>query len=162
LFRLAFVDTCFEYANPILLDKRVGKPRPAGFPDLARGIVDLKYHGAPGSHAVPILAVRACRRALLDDPNDAMAWFRLQLAYALLRQEHKERVGGARLALLQSVRQVQRMAALNHAILLDPDNDAAHLQLASLYEQMSGQGEGGYRDLQLKHLSEYLRLMQEA
>src|SRR5205823_3088230 len=63
--------------------------------------------------------------------------------------------------LLQSVRQVQRMAALNHAVLLDPDYEPAHLELAAMYEQMSVRGQGGYLDLALKHRTEQLRLVNE-
>lgn len=162
LFRAVLTENCVQYVTrPNLFGNRLRGTGLAGLPDLARGLVDLKYRSGLGPIAPPLLAVRAARRALLENPNDAATWYRLQRAYAVLSQGTREREWAARLPLLQSVRQVQRMAALNHALLLDPEYEPAHLELASMYQQMRLSGQGGYLDLELKHRSEQLRLVNE-
>src|SRR5207245_775800 len=109
-----------------------------------------RYDAVPGSIATPLLAIRATRRALLENPNDALNWFLLERAYATLNQSTREREWAARLPLLESVRHVQRVNALNHVVLLDPDNEAAHDALAMIYERKSAPDKGGFYDLALK------------
>jgi tetratricopeptide (TPR) repeat protein len=100
------------------------------------------------------LAVRHCRRALADNPDDAQAYLRLELAYQRLEGSTRERTF-AQLPLIRMLRQVQRINALTNAILLQPDLEIGHYNLAILFEQL------GYRDLALKHYKESLRLSQK-
>jgi hypothetical protein len=159
LFRAVLADTCFEATYPKLLGARIRKTRPLGMPNLAITVIQRRIDATPGPMALPLLAVRACRRSLLENPNDPEAWYRLQRAYALLSQGTREREWAARLPLLQQFRQVQRMAALNHAFTLEPDSEQVHMDLASMYEQMSSPGQSGYYDLALKHRTQQLRLV---
>jgi tetratricopeptide (TPR) repeat protein len=156
LFRAVVTDTCFESAKPALLGPRAQKSRPRGVPNLALSALNTYLQlQSPGPIAPPLLAVRACRRALTESPDDPDTYFRLQRAYAVLTQDTKEREFVVRLPLLGSVRQAQRIAALNHVVLLDPDHEPAHHELASMYQGL------GYMDLALKHLTERVRIMRE-
>jgi hypothetical protein len=156
LLRAILTDTCFESTYQPLLGSRAKKPRPRGIPNLAVGALNAYLQlQSPGPVATPLLAVRACRRALAESPDDPDTYFRLQRAYAIMTQDTKEREFMARLPLLGSVRQAQRIAALNHVVLLDPDHEPAHQELASMYQGL------GYMDLTLKHLNERIRIMRE-
>jgi hypothetical protein len=128
---------------------------------VAAGILQARYEAVPLPVSTPLLAVRACRRALMENPNDATTWYLLESAYTTLAKATKEREFTNRLLLLQSIRQVQRAVALNHAILIDPDHLGAHLELAAIFEQMSVPGQGGYYDLALHHRNEQLRIIKE-
>lgn len=156
LIRAIVTDTFFEMDRHELLGSRAQKRRPQGIPNLAaRARNNYLYFQSPGPIAPPLLAVRACRRALAENPDDPETYFRLQLAYTVLAQDTKEGEFLVRLPLLSSVRQAQRIAALNHVVLLNPDHEAAHHELASMYQGL------GYMDLALKHVSERLRIMRE-
>jgi hypothetical protein len=170
LFRAIVTDTTFELTNPLLLGNRIKRKqgstgisqRPTGIPNLAVELLNRFVIATPGPVAPPLLAIRACRRALLENPNDAPTWYRLDRAYVMLLYRTREREFADRLWLLPFVRQAQRVAALNHAVELDPNLEPAHADLADLYEQMSARpGQGGYLDLALKHRSEQLRLLAE-
>jgi hypothetical protein len=150
----------------LLEHARMNKP-PDRKPDVVDQLASLsrraRYNSTPLPVSAPLLAVRACRRALLENPNDATTWFQLQTAYATLEYNTRERDWMGPLWTLQSIRQVQRILALNHAVLIDPDHEAAHEVLGGLFEQMSipGQGGGGYFDLALDHRKEQLRITKE-
>jgi tetratricopeptide (TPR) repeat protein len=106
--------------------------------------------------ALPVLAVRAARRAVAADPNDANAWFRLGQAYVLLRDFTCERSAEGRLPPLAQLRHVQIATALEQAVRLDPNLEAAHGVLADLY------GSSNALDQSLEHRREELRLSRQA
>jgi hypothetical protein len=108
------------------------------------------------SPALPLLAVRAARRAVAADPADANAWLRLGQAYVLLRDETCERAGHGVRTPLDQLREVQIATALEQAVRLDPDLEQAHEELAHLY------GERNFLDVSLAHLGEELRLSRGA
>src|SRR5207245_1330144 len=84
---------------------------------------------------LPLLAVRAARRAVAANPDDANAHLWLAVAYMDLRDKTVERSLGRTLAPLLMVRRAQAAAALLHALKLNPDLEAAHERLAELYEE---------------------------
>jgi hypothetical protein len=92
------------------------------------------------------LAIRACRRALAESPEDAQAHLTLGEAYLRLLRNTRERVWGRRVGQIVQLRRAQASAALNQAVSLQPDLARAHDLLAALYREM------GYLDLQLIHL----------
>ncbi len=106
--------------------------------------------------AVLYLAVRAARRALAEDPQDALAHLALGEGYLRLLRNTRERVWSRKAAQLVQLRRAQASQALNQAIALKPDLRRAHLRLAELY------GELNYLDLQLKHLRTYRELARRA
>jgi hypothetical protein len=102
--------------------------------------------------ALALLVVRAARRAVAADPQDANAWLRLGQAYLVLRNQTGEYSGEGLLPPLAQLRHVQIATALEEAVRLDPDLEAAHHELAYLY------GERNYLDQALAHRQEELRL----
>jgi tetratricopeptide (TPR) repeat protein len=106
--------------------------------------------------ALLYLAVRAARRALAVNPNDAQAYEVLGESYLRLIHSTRERAWGDRLPQLVQIRRVQASAALNQAVLLKPGFAQARLSLGGLYEEM------GCRDLELEHLRAYVKLLHEA
>jgi tetratricopeptide (TPR) repeat protein len=100
------------------------------------------------------LAIRAARRALHDNPDDAYAYLILGEAYLRLANNTRERAWTGALPFLSRLREVQASAALNQALLLQPDLVAAHAGLVRLYRQQ------GQWDLRLHQLREVLRLTQ--
>lgn len=110
-----------------------------------------------GPTSAAVLAVRACRRALAENPEHAQGYTALYLAYQTLQQRSKER-GWARRTLLlplASVRQVQRIAALRHAAELDPENEFVHTEMAKYFLEMK------YLDLAKKHMELQLKLVRK-
>jgi hypothetical protein len=108
--------------------------------------------GDDGAPALLLLAIRAARRALHVNPDDAPAYLTLGEAYLDLLSRTRERVWGGSLRRLRRLREVQAAGALHQAVLLDPDLLPAHMGLFNLYDAM------GYKDLALEHLRELLRL----
>jgi hypothetical protein len=104
------------------------------------------------SPALPLLAVRAARRAVAANPADSNAWLRLGQAYLRLRNVTWERSAEGLLPPLTQLRHIQIATALEEAVRLDPDLEAAHHELAYLY------GERHYLDQALEHSREELRL----
>ncbi len=109
--------------------------------------------GPPGSL---LLAVRAARRALDADANDAIAYLRLGHAYERLHHSTVEQGGAAAFPLLDQMRRVQAVAALTNALRLRPDLAAAHELLVGLYLRT------GALDLAWTHLQQQLRLSKAA
>jgi tetratricopeptide (TPR) repeat protein len=103
-----------------------------------------------------LLAVRAARRALAVDPDDALAYFRLGWAYAWLHQLTSERGTTSSFSLLTQLRRVQAITALKNAVRLRPDLAPAHELLAGLYQEARA------LDLALPHVQELLRLTRAA
>jgi hypothetical protein len=106
--------------------------------------------------ALPLLAVRAARRAVAINPEDATAWLRLGQAYLFLRNSTREHSSEGMLPPLNQLRHVQIVTALEQAVRLDPDLEAAHHELAFLY------GERNYLDQSLEHRLEEARLSRRA
>ena len=82
-----------------------------------------------------LLAVRAARRALSANPDDAGAFLLLGEAYFRLSTRTREQSWQAILPSLASVRRIQTLTALEQAVLLRPELDHAHALLANLYAQ---------------------------
>jgi hypothetical protein len=108
------------------------------------------------SPALPLLAVRAARRAVAANPENSNAWLRLGQAYLLLRNSTCERSDEGLLPPLAQLRYVQIVNALEQAVRLDPDLEVAHHELAFLY------GERNYLDQALEHRQEEVRLSRRA
>jgi hypothetical protein len=102
------------------------------------------------------LAVRAARRALAANPNDAQAYLILGESYLRLLNNTSELVWRKRFPQLEKLRQAQASFALNQAVLLKPDLAPAHLNLTALYREMR------YFDLALEHQREHLKLLRRA
>ncbi len=107
------------------------------------------------SPALPLLAIRAARRAVAANPEDANAWLRLGQAYLLLRNTSRER-DSLGLPPLAQLRHVQIVTALEQALRLDPALEAAHHELAFLY------GARHFLDQALEHRREEVRLSRKA
>jgi tetratricopeptide (TPR) repeat protein len=102
------------------------------------------------------LAVRAARRAVALNPDDARPWLVLGESYLQLLYDTRERAWAQRMPRLRELRQAQASAALNQAITLKPDYAQAHFSLSRLYQEL------GFLDLTLHHLRTYLELTQKA
>jgi hypothetical protein len=103
--------------------------------------------------ALLYLAIRAARRALAVNPEDAEAYLVLGQSYLRLLADTRERAWGERLPELVKLRQAQASTALNLAVALKPDLAQAHLHLAWLYRAT------GCLDLALEHLRTYVKLI---
>jgi hypothetical protein len=102
--------------------------------------------------ALPLMAVRAARRAIHANPDDAYGYLALGEAYVRLSQQTRERMAMRRMPFLDRIRKVQTITAFNQALLLNPDLAQAHARLADYYTELR------YADLVLKHRKELLRL----
>lgn len=116
---------------------------------------------APVAHL--LLAVRAARRAVRENPHDAQAHLILGHAYFFLARFTRERVWSRALPYLAQLRHAQAAAAYNLALQLRPDLLEAHAQLAELYTQLGdfdqqGERHHGFRDVELHHLKAAYRL----
>jgi tetratricopeptide (TPR) repeat protein len=105
-----------------------------------------------GPREALLLAVRAARRALAINPDDAGAFQLLGEAYYRLARQTRELGWQAALPELSGVRRVQVLTALEQAVLLRPDLDEAHALLAQIY------AEGKQLDRALEHLRARLRI----
>jgi tetratricopeptide (TPR) repeat protein len=99
-----------------------------------------------------LLAVRASRRALAANPDDAGALLLLGEAYLRLARQTREQSWHANLPTLTALRRYQALTALEQAVLLRPDLDQAHALLVPLY------WEAGYLDRALDHLRARLQI----
>jgi hypothetical protein len=126
--------------------------------------------------ALYYLAVRAARRAVAANPEDATAYLLLGQSYLGLLQAMQQPARAAyylmlERSLLQStrelpraaqlrpfvqLRQAQASAALNRALALRPDFLQAHLHLGRLYQEMN------YLDRALTHWQSVLQLSRQA
>lgn len=143
--------------------QKVG-PQPRPFDAIARAVVlgkmPLQDLGPP---AALYLAVRAARRALADNPDDAWAHLRLAQAYFSLHfstrewpltgEPNPQMQQGAVHSYLHYLRLVQIATALRDAVRLNPDLQQAYFLQVGLYGQMK------YREPQLKACEEYLRCL---
>jgi hypothetical protein len=111
----------------------------------------------PGAPADMYLAVRAARRALKENAEDAQAWFRLGQAYATLSLRTRERFIDSAVPAAAELRRAQIVAALTRALtqrvsLKATDLEAAHALLGDQFE-------GRFTDLTLQHREAQLKLM---
>src|SRR5262249_19495230 len=102
------------------------------------------------------LAIRAARRALAVNPDDAQAHLALGECYLRLLHDTRARAWGLRRKELADLARVQASGALNRAVLLDPKLAQAHLNLRALYVELN------YHDLALEHSRAYLELTRTA
>jgi hypothetical protein len=100
------------------------------------------------------LAVRAARRALAVNPEDAHSYLVLGESYLRLLHDTRERAWQERMPELAQLRRVQASTALNQAI--RKDLPQAHLELGRLYREV------GFYDLALEHLRAHFKLVHEA
>lgn len=129
---------------------RMPAARMLSAPDLARG--------DPGPPAATLLAVRAARRAIKDNPDSANSYWYLASAYSLIWNVQEEvwmhNLGES--ARRTQLREVQLANALQNAVLLNPRNADAHQMLAeSVFKRL------GFLDLELHHLQESLPIFEE-
>jgi tetratricopeptide (TPR) repeat protein len=106
--------------------------------------------------AVPLLIVRAARRALAENPDDAATYLRLAAGYLHLARWTPERDALSFLQPLAQVRDIQIAVALENALRRDPDLLPAHEEAAALYERRL------FFDAALEHRRHSLRLMRRA
>jgi hypothetical protein len=124
------------------------------------GFVENQEEGPAGA---ALLAVRAARRAVAANPDDAQAYLRLYQAYGTLRFRTQERAWAPRFPMLDVLRQVQMVAALQNALEIDPEMGQAHLELSQLFLQKDPVTKQDpisrpvpYTDLALEHRTEYV------
>ena len=106
--------------------------------------------------ALLYLTVRAARRAVAANSDDAQSYLLLGEAYLRLLHATRERVWAARMPELVQLRLAQASSALNRAIALRPGLAQAHLSLGGLYREV------GYLDLAEHHLRTYFTLAKMA
>jgi hypothetical protein len=99
-----------------------------------------------GPPASALLAVRAARRAVMEDPDDAVAHLLLGQAYLRLMRDTAERKALRAAPAVARAREAQVAAALNQALRLRPGLLAAHEALTNFHQ------ESGHLDLCLAHL----------
>jgi hypothetical protein len=104
--------------------------------------------------ALLYLAIRAARRAVAANPDDAQAYLVLGECYVSLLEHTRERAWADRLPQIMQLRQSQASSAFNTAVRLQPNLAEAHLNLVRLYAQME------CMDLMLDHYQKYRKLMQ--
>jgi hypothetical protein len=102
-----------------------------------------------------LLAIRAARRALAANPDDAGAFLLLGEAYLRLVRQTRERGWQSALPELAALRRAQALTALEQAALLSPDLDQAHALLARLYF------EEGQMDRSLDHTRARVRIAEQ-
>jgi tetratricopeptide (TPR) repeat protein len=102
-----------------------------------------------------LLAIRAARRALSVNPDDAGAFLLMGEAYFRLSRLTRDGSWQATLSTLADIRRAQTLTALEQAVRLRPDLDRAHELLFQLYY------EAGQMDRALDHVRERLRIAQE-
>jgi tetratricopeptide (TPR) repeat protein len=108
-------------------------------------VLEVYYEHPP---ELPLLAVRAARRAAAGDPDDANAYFQLAQAYLALRNDSVERTRGSRLSPVALLRHSQAAAALRRALVLNPDLATAAIADRQFADLLTEQG---YVDAALEH-----------
>lgn len=97
-------------------------------------------------------SIRAARRALAKNPDDAVAYLHLGRAYMRLRRQSRERTVYGVVIILEHLRRIQAATALQHAVRLQPDLIRAHEALAGLYQEHRA------FDLALEHVQKVVEL----
>ena len=127
---------------------------------------DFQMRHDDGPVGLLYLALRAARRAIRADPDDARAYLVLGEAYLRLLTRTAERVGYpprafwnkpiAEIPLSYRVRTAQAIAAYADALRLNPNLLEAHADLLTLYQDLN------YQDRVLEEFREVLRCNREA
>ena len=122
---------------------------------------DFQERQDDGPVGLLYLALRAARRAVRADPDDARAYLVLGEVYKRLLRKTAERVGYTPRAFLGKgidevplafrVRTAEAVAAYTRALRLNPDLVEAHMGLMILYQDLN------YQDEAAKHFQEVLR-----
>jgi tetratricopeptide (TPR) repeat protein len=103
-----------------------------------------------GPAALPVLAVRAARRAIAASPDYPECYFALAEAYALLWRDQEEHWVGLTSAApdlpRRKLRDTQLLTALEYYLLLRPEDGDAHLKLFQNYARLE------FWDLAVDHL----------
>jgi hypothetical protein len=108
--------------------------------------------GPPG---LLLQAVRAARRAIRANPNDARGYLELGRAYRYFLRGSRERALYVRFPTLEELRRAECITALRQAVFLDPNLLEAHEILADTYANM------GYLDRTSEHQREVVRLRRQ-
>jgi tetratricopeptide (TPR) repeat protein len=122
----------------------------------------LNVRGEIANSAPLILAVRAARRAVAENPNDAEAQLTLARALRALRDYQRSFLGIP--PRLEMLREIQIVTALENAVMLKPNLQQAHEMLAELYSGMTRPNNPRQRshlDFWLEHFKEMVRLARE-
>jgi hypothetical protein len=129
---------------------------------LVSGMLSRGHEVAPPGTL--ILSIRAARRAILADPDDSDGYVILAQAYQNLWGLQEGRLAGGQAPLLEKLRLLQIITALQHALILKPDQPNLHRSLAESYGQMRTETEQPrpYVDLEVYHLQEWLKAVKEA
>jgi tetratricopeptide (TPR) repeat protein len=119
-------------------------------------LLNFDWRSSPSATA--LLAMRAGRRAVQENPLDYRAYVELATAIQFF-SDMEERSGGR----LAQLRQIQQVAALRKALALKPDSIDVHQALSSAYFQMDQNEIGGRRvpppfDLAVEHLNRILEI----
>jgi tetratricopeptide (TPR) repeat protein len=116
------------------------------------------YQTARGFGPVGTLlrGVRAGRRAVAANPEDAAAWQALGECYLRLRRGTVERAWADAFPSLGRVRAAQAAFACRQAVRLNPDSMAAHATLADLFRELN------FADAALEHTRALARLRRAA
>ena len=131
-----------------------GVPVPERWAPLFMRAYAYEQNDAPP--ALLYLAIRAARRALAANPDDAGAYELLGESYLRLLHHTRERAWARRLPQLPQLRYAQASFALNRAVALRPNYAKARLTLGRLYLEMN------CLDLAIEQLRAYLKLPHEA
>ncbi len=119
-------------------------------PPITRTVLSLQnsfaYAHGDTDPGILYAAVRAARRAILENPEDAQSHLFLAQTYLKLRTSTIERKWIVLFPQLGRLRDIQASTAFNKAILLNPKLIDAHYQLAALYQRL------GCIDLSLDHI----------
>jgi hypothetical protein len=100
-----------------------------------------------------LLAIRAARRAVQENPDDAVAHLLLGQGYLRLMRDTTERQALATAPAVARVREAQAASALHQALRLQPGLLAAHEALITCYQEF------GHLDLALAHLRAQLNII---
>jgi hypothetical protein len=143
---------------PLLSATLVGEAAGWTVPGGCWGVARLSWAAQWDDTPPPLLylAVRAARRAVALNPQDARAYLALGHSYLELLHHTRERTWGRALPELVQLRYAQASTALNRAVALKPDYVQAHRELGQLY------GELGYFDLEVRHMRAWFQLLHDA
>ena len=90
--------------------------------DRAEGLAgEFMFRQEQGPITLPILAIRACRLVLSDNPQDANAHYLLGVTYSRLSRTTREALWGRQLPLLHRLRTIQAITVLQQAVQLRPN-----------------------------------------
>lgn len=114
--------------------------------------------------AVRLLGVRSARKAIHENPNEALAYYDAARATEMLGRLQLDMGQGRRPAygLLDDIRQIQAVNSLTRAVMLKPDFTDAHLELARVFASthmiLNNQAYPTHLELHLIHLARWAEL----